>query len=1832
MKRQASRTGCTAALMLASALSWPTSSWSDDAGAPGDTSPVQPIRNVRYSYSIEPNSATDPAHEKLTDGVLTEPVMWSRHRVVDVDVDLGSTYHVTRVAVEAYRGASSRSRLRNVELFIENGSGYAAVGKRVNLAGADYFIRPYLQPRDQAEPGTPPLAWIDDTPLTIAFDGINRSGYRLRLRLADGYQTGWHFGVTEVRVYGTPAAEPVRTPAIPAPEHLQALAPYALPSTDAQLVFREGNFDGDPDVELLLANRFVTLVIEPALGGVIAAFTYRGVEFTQPKRPGAPGGGGGLLSDHVAAQPLDGDWFNGPYAYRIMEQGPERISLRLSGTGRNGPLAYLAFHKTITLRHDRSDVRVEYEIALDRKATAPLPFSFWFHNYVGTRGGTDSSDALAMYFPQEDGIQVLRWDREERSDRWYTRPARGWTAFADAERRMGLAFVLDYPYLRNFHSWGAKNSESLPTMAWRFNPVNIPDGGSFKTACRLMPFHDLGRVCGAADGMVGDLQYCPAQGTDAAQIVARVMSAAQRRARAVLRGRILPYGDWQVFRDEKVALEADTLLTLTADLKPAGAGTHVFSLLLEDGGRELLDLETPVSLGAPETAYVLRPKEKRHAVRDAPVSTRYVSMAYETPHVKWARPWHGGSIKALVLVDGRYQREVIELAQRIDLDVDSTYLFPTHVREAIADFYGRTTPADLERGLSRLLRDNPDWEVLVMAGHMFRYFSPEQRQKVHEKVQGGAGLVVVQPDATDPLPQLCPLQAAGMSPRPWAPWRKKQDHFITVGIPWEALPHQVDVYPYKPAAGAEVLASAGGAPLIAVRECGAGRVVALAYRSGDSYKTDKYPGDYFGLTPFMNRKKYGEFVSPPLFPYHEYHFSLLAKAIVWAARKEPTLRVDGIAANARTVALELHNAGPDRNATTACRMQDKYGNILFDRVGAPVQVSSGSNHIEIPVEVLPRDGLNLFDVVVRTEQGKVLAWASTALRVEHVAHIAEATADRAVYAPNDVLAMDVRLAGTLSDAMFLTARLRDGFGRLTAEQTLPVASTRQHFQFDLADPINRLLVAEAELHQGHHTLDTSRLHRPVELPLRASAHQGELALLGWNITTAYGLNNYLIEPFVQWLADVGFNAGVIMGTDNGTTCREAMWRHNMLLESRGRSIGRAKTGATGTPEYPERNPCISDPEWLKTGAETVRSAATGTGVYGIQAGDEASYGTGRRDTEVCFSPHCMAAMHRWLRTEYGSLDALNAQWGTAFPDWEQVRPLTLQETDAREDGNYSSWCDHRSFGEMAVAAAYRQFSQAAAQARPGARYGPSGNPQAGAYSGYDYWQLRNALSKLESYVGYDELALWARDETEIVKYGQFGDVDDLRYNIYYHLLFGTSGTAVCGTQRLPAFDWTDSRAGRGYREAWAPLRTGIGRLLNESTRTPDPIALHYSRNASRIAFALNHTGLWRDMRWKLRSLLDECGLDHGWVSYEQLEQGRLGDYRVIYLPMSCTLSRKEAATLERFVREGGVLVGEMATGIADGHGRMLPEGALDHMFGIKRQQSRIRMRRDVARRANTPFGLRFPELPIDYLESGLTEDSAVVLATAARNNQPIAFANPCGRGLAVYLACNLASAYEALHVARGDDTNAARAVETEQFIADLLGRAEVRRRLDVVDPGGMPVPFVKTVLFTQQDIRYFWILRGYPYAKDFSAAPVLATLRFPARGYVRELFSDTEYGLTADVETYVTPTSLQAYSWTPYRVEGIDLAPAGQTVAPGEAVRCTITLRAEAALSPHTLRLDVLDPGGVASTPYSRNLTVESGRATVVIPLALNDPRGAWQIRVKDLTSGVRASASFEVR
>ena len=114
----------------------------------------------------------------------------------------------------------------------------------------------------------------------------------------------------------------------------------------------------------------------------------------------------------------------------------------------------------------------------------------------------------------------------------------------------------------------------------------------------------------------------------------------------------------------------------------------------------------------------------------------------------------------------------------------------------------------------------------------------------------------------------------------------------------------------------------------------------------------------------------------------------------------------------------------------------------------------------------------------------------------------------------------------------------------------------------------------------------------------------------------------------------------------------------------------------------ERNPCLSNHhtrrriEWTFTHQARMHRL-TRPLFYTIA--DEPGIANQAAPFDYCFSPHCKKAFRAWLKQRYGTLEAMNKQWGSDYGKWDDVRGATTDEIFRRKDENFSAWCDHKDF-------------------------------------------------------------------------------------------------------------------------------------------------------------------------------------------------------------------------------------------------------------------------------------------------------------------------------------------------------------------------------------------------------------------------------------------------------------------------------------------------------------------------------------------------------------------------
>ena len=273
---------------------------------------------------------------------------------------------------------------------------------------------------------------------------------------------------------------------------------------------------------------------------------------------------------------------------------------------------------------------------------------------------------------------------------------------------------------------------------------------------------------------------------------------------------------------------------------------------------------------------------------DTSHSNRIEESRLVTPHVPFCRPSVSGPIKTLFFVPlqgSGATRDVVELAQRFDLSISNfNTRFPGGFSWDDIPSYGAFQDVDraakTAEALERLGNSSEDMpEVLVLGSMNYAMLPAPVQNRILTRVKDGMGLVMI--SFTQSLPaEFQSKLAEGARER------------ILTGVPLHGLD---EFFPRE-----NLPASERAVQAVNAYELGMGRVVVIKWQmykvrdgggiaptpaqkplTGKEFDYD-YLGQYRDLDFPQWTRQYGH--------RYNYHLSLAAKAIQWAARKSPRAR------------------------------------------------------------------------------------------------------------------------------------------------------------------------------------------------------------------------------------------------------------------------------------------------------------------------------------------------------------------------------------------------------------------------------------------------------------------------------------------------------------------------------------------------------------------------------------------------------------------------------------------------------------------------------------------------------------------------------------------------------------------------------------------------------------------------------------------------------------------------------------------------------------------------------------------------------------------------------
>jgi hypothetical protein len=1579
---------------------------------------------------------------------------------------------------------------------------------------------------------------------------------------------------------------------------------------------------------ITLENAHVRIVVVPAVGGRVESFVHKQTGRDLVLKPAA-GPYWGLLGDGLWQQNFEhGDWNRSPYAVISSEPG----KLALEGRGRQW--AGVKIRKTLTLGAERAALDVEYEVTAAPPSPARAMGDLWITSAL--------QPGATVFMPLASG--VVERPLPAQTESWGFEPSRGWMAALSGDT--GLALAVDFSRLRAFRSV----HEERTTVEWVLRKAALKPGAKLNTWATLAPVTGLKRVDGVCRQLAVSMD-CAAPAGGKSVVTIGLAAFEKLSPTFLLSVRRLPDGPAQKAAELTPTLTPAAATTVAADVPVAGDGTYVVECDVRVEAKSVLRFEKPLFAGKPSGNYALAPESARAGeAPDYPTKGRFhpIDMNFNCPDVMppervWAKPYVGGRPKVLALLPHHSSRQAVELAQRFDMELTAPFVAPSGFY-ALGDRYLSLNIKDIHEGQEKAILGKK-FDVIVLDNGMFRgkdanhpdpLLTDKVRQYVLKLVQEGAGLVYIARGAEPKeLESAVPLKHQGYD---WAhgPYLlQKTSNPVLNALPWDALPNGHDQCGYKlraekpkddllPEAGERDAALVSCVmphatmPIIATAQWGKGRLAQLGWNA-----------PFLPNSPTVRGR---DMKDPPPFDYWEYHHMVLARLIYWAARMESPLTLREIECSPKQVkivatskivgAVELH-----------WRLRDEFGATLAEgRKPVEFQAGPATVLLDVPAEVGP--SYFLADVVFKGEP-ETLAFGAGALKRQG-AQIKSVKFDKALYEPGAPAQVEVLFSAVPPAGAQARVELLDGFGRKVAEATAPVAAEKATLTVAPARGIGYVVEARAALLQADGLLLDQGFGATRLRPDR-EASRAKFQTFFWGGAASDGMPPYLINKtfrlyqYIGMSADLESEAPLVHG-------RRELEYLNMPLSSGSvgmacnNGVRKADMAAKGDAET-FTSPKVA--QGLREATARVVKEKEAWNVLMFTMGDECR--APLPDTD--FTKTGLAEFRKWLQAgQYNSLDALNAEWRTAFKTWDEVLPMSEAEIKAHgpQTKSYAAWADQQQFNKWVWANRAREAMAGFFSVDPKTRAGESGTQEPDTYSGRDYWLIMQNYTALASYGGeQDNQQMSYRPDMLRYPWAGYGKPSPILRTSTWPLL-GTINRGIAFFHDKSHYDpdFSLPECGRDLRATLQEMIYGVGQLMVEAKPHQQPVYLLQSSASLHGAYALGNQALGAGERDGAAAVFMDLVAGYRHISYEQVARGDLEKFgaKALVLPYSVALSEAECQGIRRWVQAGGLLIADLDSGIMTAHCRLLDRGQLDDVFGIDRSGAQLRTGKD---NENWTAGDGARALKVGAVQTGLK--GAAKPAWTARQGQetaPALFVNPFGKGKALYFACDFFRAYnEAVDKSGGAEGYAQMVFAQETFekaLREIGWRPPVTTLTPGADGKAARAPFFRTWHKVLGDQRYFLSCRLQKAFFEAPAADLPATALFDQPGYVYDVLNGKELGWGDRVDLTLTDYTIRLFAVLPYRVTGVT-ADAPATAQPGKDVVARLTVQAQGKPGLHVLRVDVLDPAGRPSRCYSDNVVAPEGVADFKLPFALNDLPGAWTLHVRDVTSGHSATRKVDL-
>ena len=901
---------------------------------------------------------------------------------------------------------------------------------------------------------------------------------------------------------------------------------------------------------------------------------------------------------------------------------------------------------------------------------------------------------------------------------------------------------------------------------------------------------------------------------------------------------------------------------------------------------------------------------------------------------QWATPLEGGPLRVLAIAPRFALLDVTELAQRLEMRCETVAFWDAAhpgCDPASAGKYpcGPTAQQTLDR-LRELLRGDLD---VVLLGNIDASALPDDIvSDLMGRVSKGVGLII-----------------ANLRDQPGSPLRTlldvleplKIDPPLTRGIGEPGLPGWGE----------------GAAP-VRVLSHGGGRVVIF-----------DYPGD-LPANHFLMQAPLDPLDIDPVFTDNAW--ALVARAVCAASKRDAPDHIAAIedsgpkgpadeeippgfpdeyvkamkdpmaVAPVRPFALRLEAPATERYRIAVQTRHPGSDTRMVHNDESPLSKGEGAH----PFDMIIGPGVHFLDAWLYRGD-RVVDWYTQQLTIPGWPEFSDVVYEKTWVQPNDTLRVSLKVRPVINRERqcAVYARATDTHGRLVSEAVQAVTSDGGDvsLQMHLADLITPLIKVEVYAIEGegkrfsNWDLERSpRAYRYISVRSPRPAPNMSLTAIAPppHEPNQEALLRILARTGVDTLQAAGGEAGLVRTNLQGL---------RFLPET-------VRIAADQAVEGNVRRPCLDDREYRQRTKRAVEESATlhwagGAGRYSIGNGNVLC----ATEENVCQCPASLDAFRAWLRKEYDSVEMLNQSWGTAYTDWSQAVPESVDA--ARSSGRFAAWVDFRMFEDDGFAEFHGMLRQAVRGVDHAGEAGFRAFDDANPVHGY-WWPTLAAQTDFiaadwepvtaEKLRCYQAKGAWSGLVVNDIR--DLGDARRAAWFAWNAALmripavwiaeaFGDAEHAVPGAALQP--DGSPTPPFAALAAAMNELKEGAGPLLLGAVPEPAPIVVYDSHASRYLAdadpdFAVSA----RAAQQAWAEALD--ALNRPWDFMDETRLDRLADAgcRVLVLPQCRALSEGEIAAVQTFAARGGLVMADILPGTHDGHGAARSGTALAALFGV----------------------------------------------------------------------------------------------------------------------------------------------------------------------------------------------------------------------------------------------------------------------------------------------------------